>query len=82
MADRNTRHRNARLRSASVDADAYTIEVVWTTGASVRRCDPWDGDEFDVELSLDDGAVRLGRLNAGAPFIDTHDSSGCSRVVG
>lgn len=82
MADRNTRHGKARLRSASFDADAYTIEVVWTTGASVRRCDPWDGDEFDEELSLDDGAVRLGRLNAGAPFIDTHDSSECSRVVG
>lgn len=82
MADRNTRHRNARLRSASFDADAYTVEVVWTTGAKVRRCDHWDGDEYDEELSLDDGAVRLGRLNAGAPFIDTHDSSECSRVVG
>lgn len=82
MADRNTRHRNARLRSASFDTDAYTIEVVWTTGARVRRYDPWEGGEVDEELLLDDGAVRLGRLNAGAPFIDTHDSSECSRVVG
>ncbi|QEE38837.1 MULTISPECIES: HK97 family phage prohead protease [unclassified Methylobacterium] len=82
MANHKTRHRNARLRSASFDAEAYTIEVVWTTGARVRRYDPWDGEEYDEELSLDDGAVRLDRLNAGAPFIDTHDASECSRVVG
>lgn len=82
MSDRNTRHSKARLRSASFDADAYTVEIVWTTGATVRRCDPWDGDEFDEELSLDDGAVRLDRLNAGAPFLDSHDPSECARVVG
>lgn len=82
MAEHHTRHRSARVRSASFDADAYTIEVVWTTGARVRRCDPWDDDEFDEELSLEDGAVRLDRLNAGAAFLDSHDPTECSRVVG
>ena len=82
MADHKTRHRNAKLRSTSFDPDAYTIEVVWTTGAVVRRFDPWEGEEYDEELSLEPGAVRLGRLNAGAPFIDTHDPSDCSRVIG
>ena len=75
-------HRNARLRSASYDADANTVEVVWTTGAAVRRYDPWTGEEFDEALSLAPGAVRLDRLNAGAPFLDAHDSFGCSKVVG
>ncbi|MRI57633.1 hypothetical protein D8770_27520 [Methylobacterium sp. DB1607] len=82
MAETKTRHRSARVRSASFDADAYTIEVTWTTGATVRRWDWWDGEEYDESLSLDPRAVRLDRLNAGAPFIDSHDSSECSRVVG
>lgn len=77
-----TRLRAARLRATSFDADSNTIEVVWTTGAAVRRFDDWSGEEFDEVLSLAPGAVRLGRLNAGAPFIDTHDSTECSRVVG
>lgn len=82
MAETKTRHRSARVRSASFDADAYTIDVTWTTGATVRRWDWWDGEEYDESLSLDPRAVRLDRLNAGAPFIDSHDSSECSRVVG
>jgi hypothetical protein len=82
MAEHQTRHRKARLRSASFDADAYTIEVVWTTGARAPMYDAWTGEGFLEELSLKSGHVRLERLNAGAPFIDTHDSSECSRVVG
>lgn len=82
MAEHQTRHRKARLRSASFDADAYTIEVVWTTGARAPMYDHWTGEGFLEELSLKSGHVRLERLNAGAPFIDTHDSSECSRVVG
>ncbi|GAB6842143.1 hypothetical protein HNR00_004025 [Methylorubrum rhodinum] len=82
MSDPKTRRRASRVRSDSFDPESYTIEVVWTTGATVRTFDPWTGEEFDEALSLDDGAVNLDRLNAGAAFIDTHDSSECSRVVG
>lgn len=82
MTERNTHRRAARLRAASFDADAYTIEVVWTTGARAPMYDPWTGDGYLEELSLKTGHVRLERLNAGAPFIDAHDSSECSRVVG
>jgi phage head maturation protease len=73
--------RAATLRSSSFDADANTIDVVWTTGAAVRRSDPFDG-EFDEILSLDPGAVRLGRLNAGAPFLDSHDGMSVARILG
>lgn len=82
MAKHQTRHRSARLRSASFDADAFTIDVVWTTGARAPMYDPWSGEGYLEELSLKTGHVRLDRLNAGAPFIDAHDSSECSRVVG
>lgn len=61
--------RAAEVRS--IDSEARTFDVVWTTGATVRR-ERWFSDPYDEELSTDPGAVRLGRLNAGAPFLDTH----------
>ena len=77
-----THLRAARLRAASFDPDAYTVEVVWTTGAAVRRYDWWDGTEYDEVLSLAPGAVRLDRLNAGAPFVDTHSTYCLDDVIG
>jgi phage head maturation protease len=55
---------------------------VWTTGAAVRRCDYWDGTEYDEVLSLKPGAVRLERLNNGAPLLDTHCSYQLDNVIG
>jgi Caudovirus prohead serine protease len=72
----------ARVRSASYDEAANTIDIVWTTGAAVRRADPYTGDEYDEVLSLEPGAVRLDRLNGGAPFLDSHNSEGLANVIG
>ena len=72
--------RAARLQPASYDDEARTIDVVWTTGAVVRRRD-WMGD-FDEELSLEPGAVRLERLNAGAAVLNSHWASDARDVVG
>ena len=55
---------------------------MWTTGASVRRYSWLDGEEYDEVLSLDEGAVRLERLNLGAPFLDTHCSYALENVIG
>ncbi|WP_026190727.1 hypothetical protein [Methylobacterium sp. WSM2598] len=61
----------------AVDADARTIEVVWTTGATVRR-QRWTGWDtavpFDEELVVSEEAVDLSRLQAGAPVLDSHSS--------
>ncbi|MDV2988159.1 UNVERIFIED_CONTAM: HK97 family phage prohead protease [Methylobacteriaceae bacterium AG10] len=75
-------HRDARVQPDSFDADSNTIEIVWTTGASVRRYSWWDGEEYDEVLSLEPGAVRLERLNAGAPFVDTHSTYCLDNVIG
>ena len=32
---------DVRLMPESVDAERRTIELVWSTGAAVRRRDPW-----------------------------------------
>lgn len=66
----------------SPNPDKRTAEMVWTTGAAVKRMDWWTGDMYYEELSLDPGAVRLDRLNGGAPLLDTHDSGELEGILG
>jgi hypothetical protein len=73
--------RAADLLPASIDAAERTIEVVWSTGARVRR-NLFFGDPFDEELAMDPRAVRLDRLNAGAPLLKVHDASALDSVIG
>lgn len=60
---------------ASIEAETRTVEVVWTTGASVRRR-RWTG--FDTAIDYEEilvvsrDAVDLSRLDAGAPVLDSH----------
>lgn len=77
--------REASLRLVRGEGDGMTIDVVWTTGATVqrRRYEGWDDVvEYDEELVVTPGAVRMDRLNAGAPFLDSHRSWGLESVVG
>ncbi len=71
----------ASIRSASFRESDHSIEIVWSTGAAVRRRGR-DGNYFDEILSLDPAHVRLERLNAGAPFLNTHNDSNLSAVLG
>jgi len=73
--------RTALVRADSFDEEANTIEVVFTTGATVRRVS-WREGEFDEELIVTPEAVRMDRLNAGAPFLDTHDGYSLGGVIG
>ena len=74
-------HRLAELAPNTVDADARTVEVIWSTGARVRRASLF-GDSYDEELSLDPAHVRLERLNAGAPFLKVHEIDTLDAVIG
>jgi phage head maturation protease len=73
--------RAAKIRANTFDEDTNTIQVVWTTGAAVRRPD-YSGEEYDEVLSLDPGAVNLDRLNAGAPLLDTHQDGEAANIIG
>lgn len=65
--------REARLLPETFNAEARTIEVVWTTGARVRRYDWWLEEYYDEELQVDDQAVDLTRLNSGScAVLDSH----------
>lgn len=74
--------RRASFSPASINRDARTVEVVWTTGATVRR-HRFFGDPYDEILSVDPQHVRLGRMNeGGAPFLESHSSYSVRSVLG
>ena len=76
--------REATVVADTIDTEERTIEVVWTTGATVQRYrwEGWDIVEYDEELEVSDKAIRLERLNNGAPFLDSHRSWGLNTVLG
>ncbi len=71
--------RSASLTPQTANADARTIEVVWSTGASVRRRD-MQGEYFE-RLSLEPAAVDLSRL-IGASVLDAHRQGAVRDVLG
>ena len=73
--------RDAELRAASFNEADNTIEVCWTTGATVRRMS-WRDGAYDEELIVSPNAVRLDRLNAGAPLLNTHSQWDLKDVIG
>lgn len=73
--------REAEVVSNTVDAESRTVEVVWTTGARVARHSYFDGP-YQEELDTDPKAVRMKRLNSGAPVLDSHRSWGLDGVIG
>jgi phage head maturation protease/phage major head subunit gpT-like protein len=58
---------------ATYDAAAGTVDVVWSTGAAVRRFDWLTGEYYDEELDL--AGADLARLQAGAPVLLDHAAS-------
>lgn len=63
------------IDKSSVDTSARTVNVVFTTGAAVRRrrWTGWDSAvPFDEVLEVSRAAIDLSRLNAGAPALDSH----------
>lgn len=67
---------------STIDREARTVEIVWTTGATVRRYDHWREEYFDEQLIVSPEAVDLTRLNSGAPFLNQHSSWSLSDVLG
>jgi hypothetical protein len=71
--------RRADLAPATADRDARTVEVIWSTGAPVRRRDM--AGEYIERLSLDATAVDLSRLEGGS-VLDAHRQSAVRDVLG
>ncbi|GIK83115.1 MAG: prohead protease/major capsid protein fusion protein [Hyphomicrobiaceae bacterium] len=73
--------RAADLLPTTLDEQDRSIDVVWSTGARVRR-QPFFGEPFDEELSMDSANVRLERLNGGAPLLKVHDLGALESIIG
>ncbi|MBT3808598.1 MAG: peptidase U37, partial [Rhodospirillaceae bacterium] len=74
--------RQVRMLPETADAEARRIEVVWSTGAKVRRRDWLTGKRYDESLSLDKAHVDLSRLNGGAPLLNSHGAFDLDKVIG
>ena len=66
----------------SINEEDRTIDLVWTTGAKVRRYDYWRDEPFDEELVVSANAVDLTRLNSGAPLLDMHSGWSLRAILG
>ncbi|WP_313137879.1 prohead protease/major capsid protein fusion protein [Paracoccus jeotgali] len=71
--------RRATLAPATADPEARTVEVVWSTGAPVRRRDM--AGQYIERLSLAPDAVDLSRLE-GASVLDAHRQTAVRDVLG
>ncbi|MCX8003379.1 MAG: hypothetical protein N2688_00225 [Burkholderiaceae bacterium] len=65
----------------SYDAAARTVELVWSTGATVERMSLF-GDRWTEVLEVSEQAVDLSRLNAGAPLLNAHGQDDLADVLG
>lgn len=81
-AQSQTRELPVQLRAAELVPGTFneadnTVEVVWTTGARVRRYDWWNDTAYEEELVVDDSSVDMSRFEAGAvPVLDGHRAYG------
>lgn len=67
----------------TVNRDARTVDLIWTTGARVQRYDWYNDRYYWEELSLDPAHVRMGRLQSGtANLLNTHSIYDLSAVLG
>lgn len=73
--------RAAAIVPQSVNPDSRTVEVTFTTGALVRRYD-WLEGEYEEELVVTPEAMRMDRLNSGAPLLADHACYDLDRVHG
>ncbi len=84
IAGRSMEVRN--LTRAEPDAPSTspcaTAEIVFTTGAQVQRYDYLNDRLYQEELVIEPGAIRLERLQRGAPLLNTHSNYDLSQVLG
>lgn len=67
---------------ATINQEKRTAELVWAAGGRVLRYDWWTGELYWEELSLEPGAVRMQRLESGAPLLNTHSRWELGDVIG
>lgn len=75
-------HRAATFTPTTINEEARTVELVWSSGAQVRRYSWWTEREWIEELSMDPAHCKLDRLNNGAPMLRDHNGRSIEAVIG
>jgi len=71
----------AGFTPGTFNKEKRTVDVSWTTGAKVLRS-PWFGEPYYEELEVSDAAIRMDRLNGGAPLLNNHSNWDLRDVIG
>ena len=71
-----------RAEIGSFDRENRTVELIFSTGAPVERYDWMSGKKYLEKLAITADAIRLERLNAGAPLLDSHSSWSIADQIG
>ena len=61
--------------------DTRTIDVIFATGAPVKRYSWFDG-EYMEQLSMKRSHVRMDRLKKGAPVLNNHHNRDLNDIIG
>jgi len=70
------------LAAETLNEEKRTIDVQFYSGANVPRMNFWTGEKYYLAFSTEAKHIRMGRLNSGAPVLNTHSSESLSDVIG
>lgn len=87
IAMREVQIRSGSAREETIERDGKQVtqrlcDVIWTTGATVRRYDWWNDENYDESLEVSESAIRMTRMNDGAPLLNSHYSWDTRDVLG
>lgn len=74
-------HQRAMFTPESYDEKERTIEVVVATETPVRTF-TWEDGTVNEVLSMTTGAIRMQRMNAGAPLLNSHKRYSLNDTIG
>ena len=72
----------ATLAATASESNPLVRELVFYTGVNVPRFDFWKGERYMLRFSMDTKDVRLDRLKAGAPLLNSHNSVELADTIG
>jgi hypothetical protein len=72
----------AAISTSSIDVEKRTVEVVFSTGAPVKRFDWETGERYIEKLAMGPENIRLERINSGGPVLDSHSAYSLANQLG
>jgi len=71
----------AEFSAQSINEEKRTVDLVWSTGATVRR-GGFFSEPYDEQLDMSATSIRLDRLNRGAPLLNSHSQFDLGNILG